>query len=138
PEQGRAWRVWRQQGSWSVSARSATRPRPRATTAEGPTVVLVDDSAEVRALVRTRLRISGAARVVGEGSDGADAIDLASRLQPDAMLLDASMPGMDGLAALPRVLEASPHTKVVMFSGFEEEPLALRALDLGAASYVVK
>jgi PAS domain S-box-containing protein len=107
--------------------------------ASGPIrVVLVDDSAEVRTLVRTRLRLSGLAVVEGEGSDGADAVDLARRLRPDAMLLDVSMPGLDGLAALPRVLETSPGTRVVMFSGFSEEALAMRALDLGAASYVTK
>ena len=101
-------------------------------------VVIVDDSADVRTLVRTKLRLSGAAVVEGEGADGADAVDLARRLQPDAMLLDVSMPGMDGLVALPQVLEASPGTRVVMFSGFDEEPLALRALELGATSYLTK
>ncbi len=107
--------------------------------ASGPVrVVLVDDSAEVRTLVRTKLRLSGLAVVEGEGSDGADAVDLARRLRPDAMLLDVSMPGLDGLGALPRVLETSPGTRVVMFSGFSEEALAMRALDLGAASYVTK
>jgi PAS domain S-box-containing protein len=101
-------------------------------------VVLVDDSSEVRSLVRTKLRLSGKALVEGEGADGADAIDLARRLQPDAMLLDVSMPGMDGLAALPDVLESSPGTRIVMFSGFDEEPLALRALEMGATSYLTK
>jgi PAS domain S-box-containing protein len=101
-------------------------------------VVLVDDSSDVRTLVRTKLRLSGQAVVEGEGADGTDAVDLARRLQPDAMLLDVSMPGLDGLAALPQILEASPHTRVVMFSGFDEEPLALRALELGATSYLTK
>ena len=136
-EQGRRWRAWRQPGAWSLTAYPA--PGPVAT---GPTgsvrVVVVDDSAEVRTLVRTKLRLSGAAVVEGEGADGADAVDLARRLQPDAMLLDVSMPGMDGLAALPQVLEVSPRTRVVMFSGFDEEPLALRALGLGATSYLTK
>ena len=116
-------------------------PAPRRVAAD-PTgtvrVVVVDDSAEVRTLVRTELRLSGAAVVEGEGADGADAVDLARRLQPDAMLLDVSMPGMDGLEALPLVLECSPGTRVVMFSGFDEEPLALRALELGATSYLTK
>ncbi len=137
PEQGRRWRAWRQPGAWSLTGYPAAGP-----VATGPTgsvrVVVVDDSAEVRTLVRTKLRLSGAAVVEGEGSDGADAIDLARRLQPDAMLLDVSMPGMDGLAALPRVREVSPRTRVVMFSGFDEEPLALRALELGATSYLTK
>jgi PAS domain S-box-containing protein len=136
-EQGRRWRAWRQPGAWSLTgyvAPARTSPGPA-----GPLrVVLVDDSADVRTLVRTKLRLSGKAVVEGEGADGADAIDLARRLQPDAMLLDVSMPGVDGLTALPEVLEASPNTRVVMFSGFDEEPLALRALELGATSYLTK
>jgi PAS domain S-box-containing protein len=136
-EQGRRWRAWRQPGAWSLTGYPAPgRVTPGATGTVR--VVLVDDSAEVRNLVRTKLRLSGDAVVEGEGADGADAIDLARRLQPDAMLLDVSMPGMDGLTALPLVLECSPRTRVVMFSGFDEEPLALRALELGATAYLTK
>ena len=136
-EQGRRWRAWRQPGAWSLTGYPAPR-RVAADTTGTVRVVVVDDSAEVRTLVRTELRLSGAAVVEGEGADGADAVDLARRLQPDAMLLDVSMPGMDGLEALPLVLECSPGTRVVMFSGFDEEPLALRALELGATSYLTK
>ena len=103
-EQGRRWRAWRQPGGWSLTGYPApgrVTPGPA-----GPLrVVLVDDSSDVRTLVRTKLRLSGAAVVEGEGATGADAIDLARRLQPDAMLLDVSMPGIDGLTALPQVLE---------------------------------
>ncbi|HEX5087989.1 MAG TPA: PAS domain S-box protein [Nocardioides sp.] len=136
-EQGRRWRAWRQPGAWSLTGYVApARSRPGSS---GPLrVVLVDDSADVRTLIRTKLRLSGKAVVEGEGADGADAIDLARRLQPDAMLLDVSMPGVDGLSALPRIIEASPETRIVMFSGFDEEPLALRALELGATSYLTK
>jgi PAS domain S-box-containing protein len=136
-EQGRRWRAWRQPGAWSLTGYPA--PARATSGPAGPLrVVLVDDSADVRTLVRTKLRLSGQAVVEGEGADGADAVDLARRLRPDAMLLDVSMPGLDGLAALPLVLEASPGTRVVMFSGFDEEPLALRALELGATSYLTK
>src|SRR3954447_24127782 len=139
-EQGRRWRAWRQPGAWSLTGYAT--PGRVGLAASGPPeplrVVLVDDSADVRTLVRTKLRLSGLAVVEGEGADGTDAIDLARRLQPDAMLLDVSMPGVDGLAALPQIIEASPDTRVVMFSGFDEEPLALRALELGATSYLTK
>ncbi len=137
PDQGRRWRAWRRPGAWSLTGYPAPSRVPPAT--NGPLrVVLVDDSAEVRTLVRTKLRLSGLAVVEGEGSDGADAVDLARRLRPDAMLLDVSMPGLDGLAALPQIVESSPETRVVMFSGFSDEALAMRALELGAASYVTK
>ncbi len=103
-----------------------------------PTVVVVDDSDEVRNLVRTRLRLSGLFDVVGDGRDGADAIGLAFRHEPDLILLDISMPVMDGLEALPAILTLAPETKVVMFTGFEEEGLASRAKQLGAAGFVEK
>lgn len=103
-----------------------------------PTIVLVDDSPEVRALVRTQLRLSGAFAVVAEGSTGLDAAALAYRHQPDLMLLDVSMPVVDGLAALPQVLGSSPTTKVVMYSGFDETGLAGRACELGARGFVQK
>ena len=103
-----------------------------------PTIVLVDDAPEVRALVRTSLRLSGDIDVVGEGGNGSEAITLAREHQPALMLLDASMPVMDGLQALPSILEESPHTKVLMYSGFEEQGLAEKAVALGAAGFVPK
>ena len=103
-----------------------------------PTVVIVDDAVEVRTLVRTRLRLSRKLTVVGEGSTGQDAIELAGRLQPDLMLLDVSMPGMDGLEALPKVRASSPATRIAMYSGFEETGLAEQTLELGAAAFFEK
>ena len=103
-----------------------------------PTVVVVDDAADVRLLMKTRLRVSGAFRVVGEGADGAQAVALAEQHEPALMLLDVSMPGVDGLQALPEVLKVSPSTRVVMFSGFEEHGLAERARALGAADFIEK
>ncbi len=101
-------------------------------------VVLVDDSSEVRTLVRTRLELSGRFEVVGEGGDGAEAIGLAYRHEPDLLLLDTSMPTMDGLEALPAILTLSPDTRVVMFTGFEEHGLATAARELGASDFIEK
>ncbi|MGN6574139.1 MAG: PAS domain S-box protein, partial [Nocardioides sp.] len=103
-----------------------------------PTIVLVDDAPEVRTLVRTSLRLTGDLEVVGEGGNGAEAIALAREHHPALMLLDASMPVMDGLQALPSILEESPNTKVLMYSGFEEQGLAEKAVALGAAGFVPK
>ena len=103
-----------------------------------PTVVIVDDAADVRTLVRTRLRLSGRLEVVGEGATGVEAVEAAREHQPDLLLLDVSMPEMDGLVALPLVLAASPGTRVVMYSGFSEEGLAQRAIELGAAAFLEK
>ncbi len=103
-----------------------------------PTIVVVDDSAEIRTLVRTRLRLSDRLDVVGEGSSGHDAIALVEQHRPSLLLLDVSMPGMGGLEALPRVREAAPETQVVMYSGFSELGLAERTIELGAAAYFEK
>jgi PAS domain S-box-containing protein len=105
---------------------------------EAATIVVVDDAPEVRALVKARLRLSGSFDVVGEGSDGSAAVALANQHHPEVMLLDVSMPGMDGLEALPKVLDASPDTKVVLYSGFEEHGLVEEAQRLGATAFVEK
>jgi PAS domain S-box-containing protein len=103
-----------------------------------PSVVLVDDSREVRALVRRSLESSGLFEVVGEGGDGDEAFSLVDRYRPEILLLDTSMPTVDGIDALPAVLALHPETKVVMFTGFEEPALAARAIEFGAADYVEK
>jgi PAS domain S-box-containing protein len=101
-------------------------------------VVLVDDAADVRSLIGWRLKLSRRFVVVGEGGTGQEAITLAAAHQPDLVVLDASMPGMDGLEALPAILRAAPSTKVVMFSGFEGSSLADAALALGASAFIEK
>jgi PAS domain S-box-containing protein len=103
-----------------------------------PTVVVIDDSAEVRSLIRTRLRLSGRITVVADGANGTEAIGLAFRHQPSLLLLDMSMPTMDGLDALPGVLAVSPDTRVVVYTGFEEHGLAELARELGATAFIEK
>ena len=101
-------------------------------------VVLADDVAALRRLVRIGLESSGRFRVVGEASTGAMAVDMVRREKPDLVLLDLSMPEMDGLEALPRILEASPETRVAVFSGFNHVRMAPVALRLGASAYIEK
>jgi PAS domain S-box-containing protein len=101
-------------------------------------VIIIDDAAEVRGLVRSRLRLSGRFVVVGEGGDGHEAVELCRQLQPDLVLLDVSMPDMDGLEALQRVREVAPRTRVVMYTGFDEAGLTTRAGELGAAALIEK
>jgi len=103
-----------------------------------PRIVIVDDADDVRRLVRIRLRLSGRMEVVGEGATGLEAVDAARAHRPDLMLLDVSMPQMDGLEALPQIFESSPDTRVVMYSGFAEQGLADRALELGASAFLEK
>lgn len=100
--------------------------------------VLVDDVPELRRLLRNVLEWSERFEVVGEANHGRAAIDLAGEVKPDLVLLDISMPVMDGMEALPRLLEVSPGSKVVMLSGFEAERLGRAAIEMGAADYVEK
>ncbi|SFB89060.1 PAS/PAC sensor hybrid histidine kinase [Nocardioides terrae] len=100
--------------------------------------MIVDDSDEVRLITRSSLDSSGLFEIVGEAADGAEAITLAYRLQPTVMLLDTSMPTMDGLEALPAILTLSPETRVVIYTGFEERGLADRARAEGAVDFIEK
>src|SRR3954454_8878933 len=82
-------------------------------TASKVRVLLVDDLADIRLVMRLLLEADGRAEVVGEAADGAEAVRLAAELRPDAVVLDLRMPGMDGVQALPLIREASPGTVVV-------------------------
>lgn len=101
-------------------------------------IALVDDAEEMRLLVSLSLTLSGDFDVVGEGGTGRDAVAIAEAHEPDLMLLDLSMPEMDGLEALPRILRTSPRTCVVVFSGFDEAQLGREARELGARGYIEK
>jgi DNA-binding NarL/FixJ family response regulator len=99
---------------------------------------VVDDNSDIRELIGQQLTLAGKYDVVGQAGDGAEAVDAAATLQPDVVLLDLSMPRMDGLQALPLVLAAVAGVRVVVMSGFAEAGMAERALAAGAVRYVEK
>lgn len=101
-------------------------------------VLVADDVGDLRRLVTLSLERSGRFRVVAEAADGAEAIELARRHQPDLCLLDMAMPVMDGLEALPRIREVAPDCVVIVLSGFEAERMASAAMGRGAAGYLAK
>ncbi len=101
-------------------------------------VLLVDDAEDLRTLLHIKLELSEGFEVVGEAVDGVDAVEQATLLQPDLVLLDVAMPRMDGLEALPLIRDAVPGVHVVVLSGFNEETMAENALAAGAEHYVVK
>jgi CheY-like chemotaxis protein len=80
-------------------------------------VLLVDDVAEVRQLVRTALRFRGLFTVIGEAADGKKAIELAEELQPDIVVLDIGLPDIAGQEVLTRLRAGAPDMKVIVFSG---------------------
>jgi len=101
-------------------------------------VLVVDDAEDLRMLLRLRIEARDGLTVVGEAADGVAAVELASELQPDLVLLDLAMPRMDGLEALPLIRAAVPDVRVVVLSGFNQGTLANKALEAGADHYVVK
>src|SRR4051795_11720856 len=103
-----------------------------------PRVLLVDDVADLRFLLRVVLEADGMFEVVGEAGDGETAVDLCARTDPDVVLLDLSMPTMDGLEALPRLRALAPDAKIVVLSAFERGRVSSSAADLGADAYFEK
>jgi DNA-binding NarL/FixJ family response regulator len=104
----------------------------------GISVLLVDDVLPLRRLMQITLESSGRFEVIGQAEDGRMGVEESRRLQPELVLLDLSMPEMDGLQALPLIREASPASTVVVFSGFLEEKIGSDARHLGAAAYIEK
>ena len=101
-------------------------------------VLLVDDSPDVRNLLRTRIELDATFEVVDEAANGADAIALATMHQPDLVVLDAMMPVLNGIDALPAIVRGSPSTKVVVYSAFTDDPALERIYDAGAHAVVNK
>ena len=101
-------------------------------------VLIVDDSRDLRDLLGIKVEMWGGYEVVGLAADGEEAVDLAKRHQPDLVLLDLAMPKMDGLQALPLILDAVPGVRVVVLSGFDRGAMADRAMEAGAHRYVEK
>jgi len=101
-------------------------------------VLLVDDHAVLRAGLRRLLEDQPDLTVVGEAGMAVEAIDLASRLQPDLILLDLGMPGLGGLEALPRLRQAAPEARLLVLTMHDDEGYLRQALHSGAAGYVLK
>jgi DNA-binding NarL/FixJ family response regulator len=100
-------------------------------------ILIVDDHPLTREALSSLLRAHGL-EVVGMASDGAEAVVEAGRLQPDLVLLDLSMPGIDGITALPRLREAAPECEVVVLTASGTEENLLQAIRAGAAGYLLK
>jgi DNA-binding NarL/FixJ family response regulator len=102
------------------------------------TVLLVDDHALVRRGFRRLLEDDDSLSVVGEASDGEEAIRMVEELKPQVVVMDAAMPGTGGLAATRAILAKRPDAAILMLSMHSEETLVGQALDAGAKGYVLK
>jgi DNA-binding NarL/FixJ family response regulator len=102
------------------------------------TVLLVDDHALVRRGFRRMLEDDDTISVVGEASDGAEGVKLATQLKPDVIVMDCAMPVMNGLEATRKILDAKTGSAILMLSMHSEDTLVKQALEAGARGYVLK
>jgi len=102
------------------------------------TVLLVDDHALVRRGFRRMLDDDATLEVVGEASNGVEAVRLAAKLQPQVIVMDCQLPQMTGLEATRKILQEQPHTAILMLSMHSEDTLVRQSLEAGARGYVLK
>jgi two-component system chemotaxis response regulator CheY len=100
-------------------------------------VLIVDDLTFIQMVLKELLEKAGF-RVVGEASDGEEALRLFEEKRPDVVLMDITMPKMDGLTALQRILSLDPQARVIMCSALGQQRLILQAIQLGAKDFIVK
>jgi two-component system chemotaxis response regulator CheY len=103
----------------------------------GIDVLIVDDLTFIKMVLRDLLEKAGF-RVVGEASDGEEALAMFQAKRPDVVLLDITMPKMDGLTALKKLLEIDPRAKVIMCSALGQQRLIVQAIQAGAKDFIVK
>ena len=101
-------------------------------------VVLVDDHRVVVEGLKLLLQAYPDVSVVGSAGDGAEGADLVISLVPDVVLMDLSMPGVDGIQATRRIVDAVPDTAVVVLTTSSDREMVLRSLDAGAVGYLMK
>lgn len=102
------------------------------------TFVITDDAVFMRTLLRNVIEQSDDYEVVGEASNGLEAIKLAQEFQPDILTLDITMPEMDGISAVPEIIKVSPNTKIIMVSAMGQKSMVIEALKKGAKDFILK
>jgi len=100
-------------------------------------VLIVDDLAFIKIVLRDILEKAGF-RVAGEASSGAQALTMYQDVRPDVVLMDITMPDMDGLTALQKIKEIDPAARVIMCSALGQQKLIVQAIQLGAMDFIVK
>lgn len=102
------------------------------------TILLVDDHAVVRSGLSKFLMVNKDMQLVGEASDGAEAIQMVALHKPDVVLMDLMMPGMDGITATREIHQKYPNVKVIALTSFAEQNMVQGALQAGAIGYLQK
>ena len=101
-------------------------------------MAIADDNEGVRTLLEVLIELDDRLELVGVAADGSAAIDLVAATEPDVVLLDLSMPVLDGLQVLTAVHGSSPATRVIVYSGFSGAEVQEAAFKAGAVDYLVK
>jgi len=101
-------------------------------------ILLVDDHPVMRQLITAALDVEADMTIIGEAADGKEAIDKARQLQPELILMDFSMPGIDGIEATRIIHSELPDIRIIGLSLHQEENRTARMLEAGAATYVCK
>jgi DNA-binding NarL/FixJ family response regulator len=101
-------------------------------------LVIADDHPVYRDGLAQLLSVIGGFDIVGVAADGIEAVELATSLSPDVVVMDIRMPNLDGIEATRRITSASPNTAVVVLSMFEEDELVVAAVRAGARGYLLK
>jgi len=101
-------------------------------------VLIADDLPEIRTLVRTNLEFDGRFEVVGEAANGLEAVEMVNTLNPDVVVLDLAMPEMDGLAAISKIRQSSPGTRILVLSAFASDYNSRLVKELGANGFIAK
>jgi DNA-binding NarL/FixJ family response regulator len=101
-------------------------------------VLIADDHSVLRQALRFMLDAQSGLEVVGEASNGREAVDLAEKLHPDIVLMDTVMPGLNGIEATRQIRRRLPKTRVLMLTGYQEDEHVAGALKAGASGYVIK
>ena len=101
-------------------------------------IVLADDHVILRQGTRQLLEHEPDIEVVGEASNGAEAVELVSKLKPDIVIIDVAMPGMNGIEATKKIKEILPGTKILVLTGYDYDEYIFSLLEIGAAGYLLK
>lgn len=102
------------------------------------TFVIVDDAVFMRTIIRKMIEQVDNYKVLGEASNGLEAIEAARKYQPEIMTLDITMPEMDGILAVPEILKVSPNTRIIMVSAMGQQSMVIEAIKQGAKDFVIK
>ena len=103
----------------------------------GINILIADDLQFIKLVLRDLLEKAGF-RVVGEASNGEEAVELFQDKRPDVVLMDITMPKMDGLTALKKILKTDPGANIIMCSALGQQTLVVQALQMGAKDFIVK